>query len=121
MVVAQEGAETLTTPDHATCLHRLPIVFGEEDAHYRSLAEAKAILGQIMALYNEVNATVSDERAVLPADCCFRPDILDNLEDSVPIGQWSRGLIVHPLIGVSRVTFRKWRASEASGYQLSSP
>ena len=48
----------------------LPIVFGEKDAHahYRSLAEAKTILGQIMALYNEVNATVSDKHAAAPRE-----------------------------------------------------
>ena len=71
----------------------LPIIFGEKEAGYRSLAEARAILGQIMALYNEVNATVSEERAVLPADCCFRQNVLDNFEDSAPIAQWSRGFL----------------------------
>src|SRR5450759_1672635 len=56
----------------------LPMLFGQKEAGYSSLAEAKSILGLIMTLYNEVNAMVSEERAVLPADCGFRQDMLDN-------------------------------------------
>jgi uncharacterized protein len=72
----------------------LSIVFGEQDAAYRSLTEAKTMLGHIMALYNDVNRTVSGERAALPADCPFHANPLDNFEDAAPVAQWSRGFLL---------------------------
>jgi hypothetical protein len=59
----------------------------------RSL-EANAILGQVMTLYNDINAAVLEERVVLPGDCRLRPQVLDNLEDSAPLARWSRGFLV---------------------------
>jgi uncharacterized protein len=47
-----------------------------------------------MALYNEINAAVLEERAVLPADCHLRPRALDNLDDSAPLAHWSRGFMI---------------------------
>jgi len=69
----------------------LPIVFSEGEAGYENLEEAKVILGQMMALYNEINSQVRVEPAELPADCQFRPDTLANFDDDAPIAQWSRG------------------------------
>ena len=71
----------------------LPIIFGEEEASFASPAEAKRILGQIMALYNTTNAAVLDPPTLLPADCPLRADVLANFEDDAPIAQWSRGFL----------------------------
>ena len=71
----------------------LPIIFGEEEASFASPAEAKEILGQIMALYNTTNAAVLDPPTLLPADCPLRDDVLANFEDEAPIAQWSRGFL----------------------------
>ncbi len=71
----------------------LPIIFGEEEASFASPAEAKRILGQIMALYNTTNAAVLDPPTLLPADCPLRDDVLANFEDEAPIAQWSRGFL----------------------------
>ena len=51
------------------------------------------MLGELMSLYNAVNASVSSERATLPADCSFRDDVLANLDDDAPVSQWSRGFM----------------------------
>ena len=71
----------------------LPIIFAEEDAGYGSPDEAQAILGQIMALYNTINAAVFDPPTLLPADCQLQDDVLANFEDDAPIAQWSRGFL----------------------------
>ena len=44
----------------------LPVIFGEADAGYASLDQAHEILGQIMALYNTINAAVLDPRRCSP-------------------------------------------------------
>ena len=78
----------------------LPLIFNEHDAAYATLEEANAILGQIMALYNEINVAVLEERVVLPGDCQLRPRVLDNLEESAPLAQWSRGFLIgHEWLG----------------------
>ena len=71
----------------------LPIIFGEEEAGFASPDEAQGILGQIMALYNTINAAVLDPPTLLPADCPLRDDVLANFEDEAPIAQWSRGFL----------------------------
>lgn len=71
----------------------MPVVFGEHEAEYESLEEAQAIVGELMALYNLVNAAVFESRAALPTDCQFRPEALANLDDEAPVAQWSRGLL----------------------------
>ena len=45
----------------------LPIVFGEQDAGYETLEEAREVLGELMAHDNSVNAAVTD-RPALPSD-----------------------------------------------------
>ena len=47
-----------------------------------------------MALYNEINAAILEERVVLPSDCQLRPGVLDNLENSAPLARWSRGFLI---------------------------
>lgn len=48
------------------------MLFGDHEAGYESLAEAKVVLGEMTALYNAVNAVVVADRATPPADCTFR-------------------------------------------------
>ena len=69
----------------------LPIVFGDQEVGYASPDEAKGILGQIMALYNTINAAVLDPPTLLPADCPLRDDVLANFEDEAPIEQLCGG------------------------------
>jgi len=71
----------------------MPIVFGESEPQYASLDEAKLVVGELMSLYNAINAGVSEETAALPADCVFRDHLLANLDADAPVGQWSRGFI----------------------------
>ena len=71
----------------------MPIIFDENEAGYATLDEAKEIVGELMTLYNEVNASVVENRVALPTDCAFRDEVLANLEDSAPIAQWSRGFL----------------------------
>ena len=71
----------------------LPIIFAEDDAGYANVEEAKVILGQIMALYNTINAAVLDPPTLLPADCQLHDEVLANFEDDAPIAQWSHGFL----------------------------
>lgn len=71
----------------------MPIVFGEQEARYSSLEEAQAVIGELMGLYNSVNAAVFEKRAALPGDCKFRRQPLANLDDDAPVAQWSRGFL----------------------------
>ena len=71
----------------------LPIVFGDQEVDYASAEKAEAIIGQIMALYNTINAAVRDAPTLLPADCPLRDDVLANFADDAPIAQWSRGFL----------------------------
>ena len=81
----------VSAPDLIQPSEWIPIIFAEEDAVYSTLDEANEILGQIMALYNTINASVLDPPTLLPADCPLRDDVLANFEDDAPIAQWSRG------------------------------
>ena len=69
----------------------LPIVFGEEEAGYANVEQAKAVIGQIMALYNTINAAVLDPPTLLPADCPLQDDVLANFQDEAPIEQLCGG------------------------------
>ena len=71
----------------------LPIIFGEADAGYASLDQAHEILGQIIALYNTINAAVLDPPTLLPKDCPLRDAVLANFEGDAPMAQWSRGFL----------------------------
>jgi uncharacterized protein len=71
----------------------LPIVFGEQEPVYATLEEANNVLQQIMTLYNDISAAVLEERVALPADCAVEPRALDNLSDTAPLAQWSRGFM----------------------------
>ena len=71
----------------------LPIIFAGEDVDYASAEQANAVIGQIMALSNTINAAVLDPPTLLPADCQLQDDVLANFEDDAPIAQWSRGFL----------------------------
>ena len=71
----------------------MPIIFAGEEVDYANVEQAKAVIGQIMALYNTINAAVLDPPTLLPADCPLRDDVLANFEDDAPIAQWSRGFL----------------------------
>jgi uncharacterized protein len=71
----------------------MPLVFGDAEPGFASLDEAKLFTGELMSLYNAVNATVRADTPTVPADCVFREDVLTNLDDDAPIGQWSRGFM----------------------------
>ena len=80
-------------PELAKPSEWLPIVFGDKDAGYETLEEAREVLGELMALYNSMNAAVAEDRAALPIDCAFRSNLLANLEADAPVAQWSRGFL----------------------------
>ena len=71
----------------------MPVIFAGSSAEYETLEEAQLVLGELMALYNSVNAGVLDNKPVLPADCRWRRDILANLKEDAPVAQWSRGFL----------------------------
>jgi uncharacterized protein len=71
----------------------MPMILGEREAGYQTLAEAQAVLSELMGLYNSVNAAVAADRATLPVDCTFRKRPLANLDDGAPIAEWSRGFM----------------------------
>ena len=71
----------------------MPIIFAGEEVDYANVEQAKAMIGQVMALYNTINAAVLDTPTLLPADCPLGDDVLANFEDEAPIAQWSRGFL----------------------------
>ena len=83
----------ISAPELIPLSEWLPIIFGEQEAAYASRDEAQEILGQIMALYNTVNAATLDKTSPLPVDCLFRDDMLANFDDDAPIAQWSHGFL----------------------------
>jgi uncharacterized protein len=80
-------------PDLVRPSEWMPEVFGGQDAGFEDLAEAQSILPELMALYNDVNASVAKERAALPADCRFRRNVLANLDADAPVSMWARGFV----------------------------
>jgi len=71
----------------------LPTVFNDGDAGYATMQEARAMLDQMTALYNDINASILEGRVALPGDCHPRPQPLDNLDESAPLARWSRGFL----------------------------
>ena len=83
----------VSAPELIPASEWLPIIFAGEDIDYASVEEAEAVIGQIMALSNTINASVLDPPTLLPADCQLRDDVLANFDDEAPIAQWSRGFL----------------------------
>ena len=82
-----------TSPELIQPSEWLPEIFDGGEAGYTDLREAQFILGEIMRIYNEVNAGVLEGDDVLPADCEIRTPGLENLDADAPISQWSRGFV----------------------------
>ncbi len=83
----------VSAPEMIPMSEWMPIIFAGEDVDYANVEEAKAVIGQIMALYNTINAAVRDSPTLLPGDCPLRDDVLANFDDEAPIAQWSRGFL----------------------------
>jgi uncharacterized protein len=81
------------SPDPIAPSEWMPIVFGDHDIEYESLDEAQRVIGELTSVYNDINAGVASEAAVLPSDCVIFEDGLANLEDHAPVSQWSRGFV----------------------------
>jgi yecA family protein len=69
----------------------LPMVFAQQTPGYRSVAEARSIVDELVLVYNEINGGVAAGAPTLPGDCVFRDDALKNLESDAPVSQWSHG------------------------------
>lgn len=83
----------LSAPEVVPPSEWVPVIFNDGEPGYQNLGEATRIVGELMALYNSVNAGIAEERVSLPDDCRFREDVLSNLEEDAPIAQWSRGFM----------------------------
>lgn len=82
-----------SAPDVVMPSEWMPEVFGGSDAGFETLEEAQAILPELMALYNAINASVASPRPTLPADCRFRRSVPANLEADAPVSLWARGFV----------------------------
>jgi uncharacterized protein len=75
----------------------LPFVLGDEDPDFADEDQAKRVLGDLMALYNELNEAAIKRLPAPLRSCEFREPVLANLEDDAPIAQWSRGFLTGQL------------------------
>ena len=69
----------------------LPIISNEEDMRYEDIDEARRVLGHIMVVYNQVNASVLERSDAMPTGCEFLTDTDANFDEQAPVSQWSRG------------------------------
>ena len=69
----------------------LEAVLDENDPGYRDEAEARQILGDLMALYNHINNGCFSGAPELPPGCDWLEPAEANFDDDAPISQWSRG------------------------------
>lgn len=81
----------LSAPELVMPSEWIPVVFGDEEPVYADPAEAARMYSELLEVYNEVNATITEEGASLPVDCVFRDEILANLEQDAPVSRWARG------------------------------
>jgi len=82
-----------SSPDLIAPSEWMPFVFGDHEIEYESLDEAQHVIGELMSVYNDINASVVSGAAALPADCVVFEDGLANLEDHAPVSLWSRGFL----------------------------
>ncbi|MCH7991229.1 MAG: UPF0149 family protein [Gemmatimonadetes bacterium] len=69
----------------------IPRIFGEDGPLFKKPTEAEALMGGLMALFNEFAPEADGPDARLPADCAFRKDPVANLEADAPVAKWCRG------------------------------
>ena len=81
-------------PDLVPPSEWLPVIFNEQEPEYESAAQLTAVMDELMALYNDVNANVFQGVPALPPDCRFARKAIANLEDGSPVAQWARGFLV---------------------------
>lgn len=81
----------LSAPDFVMPSEWIPAIFGDGEAEFADLNEARLIQGELMALYNSINANITGREASLPDDCRFSEDILANFDEDAPLSLWSRG------------------------------
>jgi len=83
----------VAAPDMAPPSDWIPVVFGEQEPPFESEAQARGVIGDLMALYNKLSAELLANTVELPEDCRFRDDAPSNLSDDAPVSQWCRGFI----------------------------
>lgn len=71
----------------------LPLIGNDEDLAFASQSEAQRILGLVMSLYNQINASVIRRSDATPSGCRFLADTDENLQEQAPVSQWSRGFV----------------------------
>jgi yecA family protein len=79
------------SPELITPSEWLPIISNDEDMLYEDVDEARRVLGQIMAMYNQVNASALGRSDAMPVGCEFLADTDANFDEQAPVSQWSRG------------------------------
>ena len=80
-----------SSPESISPSEWLPLIGNEESLNFSDEDEAQAILGLVMALYNEINTAVLERSNALPAGCAFNEEVSNNFSDDSSISQWSRG------------------------------
>lgn len=69
----------------------LPLIFNNQDADFASDKEAQAIYLAILDLYNLINVQVVTGEVGLPNDIVIAQPLLNNVGETMPLGQWSLG------------------------------
>ena len=69
----------------------MPLIFNEQDAGYRDLDHANAVLQALMALYNWTNQGVQQREPALPPGCEVLDEAIANFDPAADLGQWARG------------------------------
>ena len=69
----------------------IPEIFGGVQPEFESHEQARAVMGELMALNNESVAPLATHPGGLPAGVVFRAPPLANFEDDAPLASWARG------------------------------
>lgn len=68
-----------------------PEIFGRADPGFRNDAEREAVTAELTELYTDIVSDVAVDEPDLPAQCRFRPEVMDNFEVGAPVRDWARG------------------------------
>ena len=69
----------------------IPAIFAGVQPEYESHEQARAVMGELMALNNESVAPLAANPGGLPAGVVFREPPLANFDDEAPLSSWARG------------------------------